>query len=368
MNKKLICGLLSATILAGTFPMTALAADTALPKMKDGLDLRNQSTDISGTNWDWNADDLTLTLNGFRVTVPVFEMEEEPLFCLPDDSTVVIEGEDNLIETYSYHADVFYCEGELLICGNGKLKIVTGTYGTNAIFCKGGPLTIEDSAEITVDPEGHVIYIERAKGRRPIINILDEAKVIFPEEDADEHTVLVTHSSNVTPGNNWLNFSMESDEFDETITMKAKTEESVKEEEPVIPEEPAKDEYQITIGSPAIVKNGEVSYTADVSPYLKNGYTMLPLRALLEVSNPDLQVNWNNGTKSAHTFIDNKLVMITPGEPTYTKVTEKIELSTPAETVNGRLFVSLRDWMNIMEIEDSQLEWNPETKTVTLTY
>ena len=216
MNKKLICGLLSATILAGTFPMTALAADTALPKMKDGLDLRNQSTDISGTNWDWNADDLTLTLNGFRVTVPVFEMEEEPLFCLPDDSTVVIEGEDNLIETYSYHADVFYCEGELLICGNGKLKIVTGTYGTNAIFCKGGPLTIEDSAEITVDPEGHVIYIERAKGRRPIINILDEAKVSFPEEDADEHTVLVTHSSNVTPGDNWLNFSMEYDEFDET--------------------------------------------------------------------------------------------------------------------------------------------------------
>ena len=45
-----------------------------------------------------------------------------------------------------------------------------------------------------------------------------------------------------------------------------------------------------------------------------------------------------------------------------------IKLSTPAETVNGRLFVSLRDWMSIMEIDGSQLSWNPETKTVTLKY
>ncbi|MGN1231483.1 MAG: copper amine oxidase N-terminal domain-containing protein, partial [Anaerotignum sp.] len=113
----------------------------------------------------------------------------------------------------------------------------------------------------------------------------------------------------------------------------------------------------------------EVSYTADVAPYLnKDGYTMLPLRALLEVSNPEQKVNWNNGTKSAHTFVNNKLVSIKPGEATYTKATEQVKLNTPAETKNGRLFVSLRDWMSIMEIDVSQLKWDPATKTVTLTY
>ena len=123
------------------------------------------------------------------------------------------------------------------------------------------------------------------------------------------------------------------------------------------------------IGDKKIMKNGEVSYTADVVPYLnKKGYTMLPLRALLGVSNPEQQVNWNNGTKSAHTFVNNKLVSIRPGETTYTKALDKIVLYTPAETVNGRLFVSLRDWMSIMEIDVSQLDWNAETKTVTMKY
>ena len=123
------------------------------------------------------------------------------------------------------------------------------------------------------------------------------------------------------------------------------------------------------MGEADILKNGEVSYTADVVPYLnKDGYTMLPLRALLEVSNPDQKVNWNNGTKSAHTFVNNKLVTIKPGETTYTKVTDAVDLHTPAETVNGRLFVSLRDWMSIMEIDVSPLDWDPATKTVTMKY
>ena len=95
---------------------------------------------------------------------------------------------------------------------------------------------------------------------------------------------------------------------------------------------------------------------------------MLPLRALLEVSNPEQQVNWNNGTKSAHTFVNNKLVSIRPGETTYTKALDKIVLCTPAETVNGRLFISLRDWMSIMEIDGTQLNWDAKTKTVTMKY
>ena len=371
MNKKALCGLLSAAVLMGACPTTALAVESVknLPKMTKGIDLRRQGDNISGNGWEWDADGLMLTLNNFQVTVPIFEMEDDPVFSLPDGSTVVVDGDNNIIETLSYQAHAFYCEGELTICGNGELEIITGTYGTNAIYCKKGPLTLEDSVEITVDPEGHVIFIERAKGRRAVISLQDKTKITFPEEDMDDRTVLVTHTATVTPADNWLDFSTEYDEFDETVSLIPKiAEKEPVEEKPVIPEEPAKDIYQITIGSPAIVKNGEVSYTADVSPYLKNGYTMLPLRALLEVSDPELKVNWNNGTKSAHAFVNNKLVMITPNTATYMKETEKIKLSTPAETVNGRLFVSLRDWMNIMEIDGSQLDWNARTKTVTLKY
>ena len=95
---------------------------------------------------------------------------------------------------------------------------------------------------------------------------------------------------------------------------------------------------------------------------------MLPLRALLEVSDPEQEVKWSAEQKAAYTFVNNKLVVINPGQDTYKKGTEKIELSTPAETKNGRLFVSLRDWMSIMEMSSSQLNWDSETKTITLTY
>ncbi|MBR2063054.1 MAG: hypothetical protein IJ969_07075, partial [Anaerotignum sp.] len=67
MNKKLICGLLSATVLAGTSPITVFATDEPLSQLNDGIDLRNQETDIpdTGMGWEWDADDLMLTLNGF---------------------------------------------------------------------------------------------------------------------------------------------------------------------------------------------------------------------------------------------------------------------------------------------------------------
>lgn len=375
MNKKVLCGMLSAAVLLGTFPSTALALESELnlPEMKDGLDFCEMEEDASGEGWSWDADDQTLTLKNFQATIPIFVMEEEPVFCLPDESTVELDGDDNIIEVLSYQAHAFYCEGELTVCGDGKLEVHTGTYGTDVFHLKGGPLTIEDEAEITVYPEGHVIYVEKAKGRKPIISILDEAQIIFPEEDADDRSVLVTHTSSVKPADNWLNFDEDYDDFDETIILKAKTEKTEdtdkdKEEVPETPVDPAKDAYTIKIGDNKILKNGEVSYTADVSPYLKNGYTMLPLRALLEVSDPDLKITWIAETQSAHTFVNHKLVTIRPGEATYTKVTDKIELSTPAETVNGRLFVSLRDWMNIMEIDSTQLDWDAATKTVTLKY
>ena len=126
--------------------------------------------------------------------------------------------------------------------------------------------------------------------------------------------------------------------------------------------------YQLTIGKADILKNGAVSHTADVAPYIKNGYTMLPLRALLAVSNPAQEVKWSATENAAYTFVNDKLTMLTPNAATYKKGTETIQLSTPAELKDGRLFVSLRDWMSIMEIEGTQLDWNSATKTVTLKY
>jgi len=371
MKKKFLCGLLTTAMLLGTFPVVVFAS--APIKLNESLDFRNKTEDDAGNGWKWDASELTLTLENFRYSVPADKLHESSAIYLPDEAYVEIEGEDNILDLKSYHCSAFHCEGEVIFYGDGKLEISLENYGSDAIYVERGPIEITDEAEITIESRGYLIYLNNARGNKPLISIQDEGKLIFKKEDHESRNILLVKKSGVETSSNWLDYAEEEYEWDEdyiqlvaadNVTAPEKNEPVQKPENPA----PVPNEYQIVIGSTDIMKNGEISYTADVVPYLKNGYTMLPLRALLEVSNPEQKVTWNNGTKSAHTFVNNKLVSIKPGETTYTKETETIDLRTPAETVNGRLFISLRDWMNIMEIDVSQMNWNPETKTITMKY
>ena len=330
--------------------------------------------------WAWDASSQTLTVENLSLTVPQGKLEERAAIYLPDESTVRVKGSNNSLNTLSYHCNGIYCEGELTFEGKGKLKIVTDSYSASAIYAKQGPVTFYDSVEIAADPDGHVIYIEKAKGKNPIISVQDDAKVTFPKDNANKNSILVTKNSSTKQGENWFDYAEAYDEFDDTIELVAKnkvkkddkTDDSKKDEtktdETKTDETKTTNTYQLTIGKADILKNGAVSHTADVAPYIKNGYTMLPLRALLAVSNPAQEVKWSATENAAYTFVNDKLTMLTPNAATYKKGTETIQLSTPAELKDGRLFVSLRDWMSIMEIEGTQLDWNSTTKTVTLRY
>lgn len=375
MKKRILCGALSAAILVGVSPVTALAEDSLNVLDTKVMDFRNQEEDASGEGWYWDANGQTLTLDGFRYSVPYNKLEDSAAIYLPEDSYVEIEGDDNVLETHSFHCDAFYCEGEVNFYGDGKLALSLDSYGANAIYVEKGPLLIDDEAEITVESSGYIIYLNNARGTNPLISIKDDAKLIFNKKDHKDRNILLTKKSQVHTSSNWLDYAEVEDTWDDdyiNLVAKETVKASEKEEPPVSAEKPddsqKQNEYKIVVGSPSIEKNGKISYTADVSPYLSNGYTMLPLRALLEVSDPEQEVKWSAEQKAAYTFVNNKLVVINPGQDTYKKGTEKIELSTPAETKNGRLFVSLRDWMSIMEMSSSQLNWDSETKTITLTY
>lgn len=382
MTKKPICGLLTAAVLLGTFPVSAFAAEDTLTITNWMMDFRTDRDDCEGTGWEWDADSKTLTLEDFNAVVPEGKMENQAAILLPDESTVYLKGKNNELLTESYHCCGIYGEGELYFSGNGKLKITTESYGASAIYVDHGPLIFDDKVEITIEPEGYVIYVDEAKGKDPIISVQDRAKVIFPT-DCTDRNITVTHKSSVKPADNWLDFSEEIDRDDETVTLVKKIQKTTTEDEKEpetnpdkddSKEEPAKkDEYQITIGSPAIVKNGTVAYTADAAPYLSNGYTMLPLRALLAVTDTPVSLDWNSSKKTI-TISDLRTnsgptvhTVITVGEKSMLSNGKETNLSTPAETKNGRAFVSLRDWMQILEALDlpaSDLTWDAKTKTV----
>ena len=106
--------------------------------------------------------------------------------------------------------------------------------------------------------------------------------------------------------------------------------------------------------------NGEKIYS-DVPPYIKDGRTLAPVRAILEALG--MEVGWNAETRT---------VIATKGETTisvsidsdiaYVNGVEK-KLDVPAEITNGRTFVPVRFFAESL---DMNVEWDAMTKTVII--
>ncbi len=87
--------------------------------LTEDIDLRNTTTDTSGTGWSWKASTKTFTMNGYY---------SKGSLSLPKDATVVFaKGSDNQIDVSEYEwydpKDGIYCVGNLTVKGSGKLTI-----------------------------------------------------------------------------------------------------------------------------------------------------------------------------------------------------------------------------------------------------
>lgn len=371
MKKKILSSLLTFSMVFGLLPMTAFGAQTV--EIKDSvMDFREIKNDTSGDGWTWDGEEKILTLKDFKGEVPVGQRQNSAAILLPKDSAVLLEGKNNELISHSYHCNGFYSEGDFSFYGSGKLKVTLDSAGASAVYVKNGSVSFEDSTEITVDSQKHAVYVDGAKAHETAVSVTGDAKVIFPDDLKDD-AVFVVVEYGIDPEGIGLDFDEVHDKDEETITLEKATQKPVEkpEEKPIEkPEEkPAIEEhtYKIVIGNKDISKDGAVVYQADVAPYLSNGYTMLPLRALLVVSDPDVTIQWSASAKTATVSYGEKTFTIVANTDVMKKGDETVSMTTPAELTGGRMFVSLRDWMNIMEIPADQVAWNSAEKTVTLT-
>ncbi|KAF5076619.1 hypothetical protein DSECCO2_158730 [anaerobic digester metagenome] len=369
MKKKIISILLCCCTVMGFAPVTALAADAETEISLMMMDFREVKADQQGDNWTWDASDKILTLNNFQGVVKTGIREKSSAILLPKDSTLYLEGKDNKITTNSYHCNGVYSEGDLIIDGKGKLEINIESAGASGVYVNSGVLSIDSKAEINVDSPRHAIYIYDLKANKVAVTVNDDAKVTFPDDLTDDAVFVVTKSG-VDPKSITFDYEETRDKDEEIVTL-SKAETKAPETPVETPEEKPTEEvkentYLITIGNKEIKKNGETAYTADAVPYITNGYTMLPLRALLVLSDPNVDIKWDATTKTAQISYNNKLFTLVANQKYMTKDSTTIDLATATEIQDGRLFVSLRDWMKIMEVDDTHVSWNSETKTVTL--
>lgn len=374
MKKKLFSIVLTCSLVMGLFPAMALASDGETEISLTAMDFREVKTDQQGTNWDWDAGDKILTLNNFQGSVDVGVREKSAAILLPKDSMLWLEGDDNEITTNSYHCNGVYSDGDLTIAGDGKLQINIESAGASAIYVNNGVLSIEDEVEINTDTPRFVVYIYDLKANKTAVTIEDKAKITFPD-DLNEDAIYIITKNGVDPDSITFSYEETYDKDEEIIVLSKletkDTDEDTEEKPDEKPEEKPTEEvtensYTISIGNKELKKNGKVAYTSDVIPYISNSYTMLPLRALLVLSDPNVEIKWDSPSKTAIINHDGNTFTLVANQKTMTKEKDSISLSTAAEIKDGRLFVSLRDWMKIMDISDNQVSWDSETKTVTL--
>lgn len=381
-QKKVLCAGLVAAMLMGLVPQTALAAENDILD----YDFRTYDTDVSGDGWDWDASGRILTIDGLYVNADENNTNgREGAICLPEDSILYLDGDSEInVDGYGLHA--IYAEGDLTVRGNDDLVVRTTSASSSVIYVYRGDINLEDNVFLEVYPEGHVLYVDEARGSDGVVNIYDKAKVEvhdpyddnFYMMDTDE-LVKVTYRSPAKPTDEWLNFSEKYDKDYETITFYRKTVVDQPEEPEETPEEPEdKPEetpaethvFQIKIGETYLVKDDEERIALDAPAYLsEDGYTMLPLRALLNVSKDGVQIDWNQKDKIATITYDDTTVVI-PVEGTDKTVTingEETTLVTAPQTVNDRAFLSLRDWCTVTGMSTDALQWDSATKTVTMT-
>ncbi|MGL5255525.1 MAG: stalk domain-containing protein, partial [Proteocatella sp.] len=115
-----------------------------------------------------------------------------------------------------------------------------------------------------------------------------------------------------------------------------------------------------TIGSKNYTTSG-TQKEASEAPYVKNGYTMLPVRALAE--SLGLTSTWDNESKIATFANKSKIAVVELGKNTMIVNGTAVPLSVPAELKNGATMIELRGLANAFGVD---IDWNGAQKTATV--
>ena len=122
-----------------------------------------------------------------------------------------------------------------------------------------------------------------------------------------------------------------------------------------------KNYLSMTIGSKTVLLNGE-EQSIDVSPVIQNGRTLLPIRAIIETFGGT--ANWAADDKTTAITYGENVVTLTVGSTRAFVNNKETEIGTAPIIIDGRTFLPVRFLSENLGLD---VDWNEETKTVTIT-
>ena len=129
--------------------------------------------------------------------------------------------------------------------------------------------------------------------------------------------------------------------------------------------------FTARVGTTEFTKDGKAQ-PLDVPIYIKDGYTMLPLRTFMKAAlGEKSQMAWDNETKAATVAFGGNLIRFSIKENTIAKNGKDLPVWGKMEVKDGRVFVSLRNWSGILQsigylMEEGDITWDSTTKLATV--
>jgi len=118
----------------------------------------------------------------------------------------------------------------------------------------------------------------------------------------------------------------------------------------------------LKVGSKEIEVNG-MTRTLDAAPFIKDGRTLLPIRALIETLGGTVQ--WNAQTKTVTVALGSRTVALTVGSTKAVVNGSPVTLDVAPMIVKGRTFLPLRA---VAENLGLDLAWDAASQTISFTY
>lgn len=116
-----------------------------------------------------------------------------------------------------------------------------------------------------------------------------------------------------------------------------------------------RDQDDSTFTTQIVVQVGASTMTAgktvinlDVPAYIKNGYTMLPVRAITEALSSVAVVNWDDATHTVTIQFGSRIIKMTTGSKTMVINGVEVAMMAECEITDSRAFVPLRDRKSVV--------------------
>ena len=129
--------------------------------------------------------------------------------------------------------------------------------------------------------------------------------------------------------------------------------------------------FTAKVGTTEFTKDGKAQHL-DVPVYIKDGYTMLPLRTFMTASMAEwARMEWDGKTGTATVLHGYHIFTFDVKNNKIMKNGEEIPVFGKMEVRDGRVFVPLRNWGNILQalgyiVEDGDITWDNMTKLATI--